>query len=307
MVYAARAPTRAGLSRLGRCVSTASVSFPGGSARRRMGASSGPAPDPAAARGCKPPRPTRSRGRSPGLTVRALAGRSLDPGRGRLRGPNLRRLDRLHRRHPLPRPARRADPRLHVGARRAASACAAVRGDASGKRRRPDRRGGDPRARGARSSNATPANSRSPISVRATSSGCRSSSTPRSRTGRMLLLQPKDAYLLNALHLVEPELYPAPDSGSNVGLFDDPKSAPRPWERETREAWRAPIVSAADVSEKPGRVHPRRQPVGFERPARPGGDLRRRVSLLQQPRLRRRAGGRPRPAAGLGRAGWGST
>jgi ribonuclease J len=72
------------------------------------------------------------------------------------------------------------------------------------------------------------------------------------RTSRMLLLQPKDAYLLHALHLVEPDAYPVPDSGSNVGLFDDPKSAPRPWERETREAWRAPIVCAGDVSEKPG-------------------------------------------------------
>jgi ribonuclease J len=73
-----------------------------------------------------------------------------------------------------------------------------------------------------------------------------------SRTGRTLLLQPKDAYLLNALHMVEPEIYPAPDSGTNVGLFDDPKAAPRPWERETREHWRAPIAGAADVSGKPG-------------------------------------------------------
>ncbi|MBN1439039.1 MAG: MBL fold metallo-hydrolase [Anaerolineales bacterium] len=72
------------------------------------------------------------------------------------------------------------------------------------------------------------------------------------RTGRSLLLQPKDAYLLRALHRVEPESHPAPDAGPNVGLFDDPKAAPRPWERETREEWRAPIVRAADVSEKPG-------------------------------------------------------
>jgi ribonuclease J len=72
------------------------------------------------------------------------------------------------------------------------------------------------------------------------------------RTGRTLLLHPKDAYLLHALHLVEPDAYPAPDTGTHVGLFDDPKAAPRPWERETREAWRAPIVSAADVSKKPG-------------------------------------------------------
>jgi ribonuclease J len=72
------------------------------------------------------------------------------------------------------------------------------------------------------------------------------------RTGRTLLLQPKDAYLLRALHLVEPGTYPAPDSGSNVGLFDDPKAAPRAWERETREGWRAPIVRAENVSEKPG-------------------------------------------------------
>ena len=72
------------------------------------------------------------------------------------------------------------------------------------------------------------------------------------RTGRTLLLQPKDAYLLNALHLVEPDTYPAPDAGSNVGLFDDPKSAPRAWERETRESWAAPIIRAGNVSEKPG-------------------------------------------------------
>jgi ribonuclease J len=72
------------------------------------------------------------------------------------------------------------------------------------------------------------------------------------RTGRRLLLQPKDAYLLRALHLVEPGVYGSPDSDANVGLFDDPKSAPRPWERETREAWRAPIVCAEDVSARPG-------------------------------------------------------
>jgi ribonuclease J len=72
------------------------------------------------------------------------------------------------------------------------------------------------------------------------------------QTGRRLLLQPKDAYLLNALHLVEPGIYPAPDADANVGLFDDPKAAPRTWERETRDAWSAPIVSAQKVSSRPG-------------------------------------------------------
>jgi ribonuclease J len=72
------------------------------------------------------------------------------------------------------------------------------------------------------------------------------------RTGRILLLQPKDAYLLRALHLAEPDFYSAPDAELNVGLFDDPKTAPRAWERETREQWRAPIVRAENVSEKPG-------------------------------------------------------
>jgi ribonuclease J len=71
-------------------------------------------------------------------------------------------------------------------------------------------------------------------------------------TNRMLLLQPKDAYLLRALHRMEPELFPSPDSGSNVGLFDDPKSKPRAWEVETRAGWHAPIVHAGNVSEKPG-------------------------------------------------------
>jgi ribonuclease J len=72
------------------------------------------------------------------------------------------------------------------------------------------------------------------------------------RTGRRLLLQPKDAYLLHALHRFEPGVYPAPDSDANAGLFDDPKSAPRPWEREMRETWAAPIVCAETVSTKPG-------------------------------------------------------
>jgi ribonuclease J len=72
------------------------------------------------------------------------------------------------------------------------------------------------------------------------------------RTGRTLLLQPKDAYLLDALHRMEPDSYPAPDAAPNIGLFDDPKAAPRAWERETRDAWRAPIVRAENVSETPG-------------------------------------------------------
>jgi ribonuclease J len=72
------------------------------------------------------------------------------------------------------------------------------------------------------------------------------------RSGRMLLLQPKDAYLLRALHLFEPDLYPAPDDRPNVGLFDDPKSSPRPWERGEREAWKAPVIRARNVSERPG-------------------------------------------------------
>jgi ribonuclease J len=72
------------------------------------------------------------------------------------------------------------------------------------------------------------------------------------QTGRTLLLQPKDAYLLGALHRIEPDAFPAPDCGKHIGLFDDPKSAPRPWERETREAWSAPIVRAENVSKKPG-------------------------------------------------------
>jgi ribonuclease J len=72
------------------------------------------------------------------------------------------------------------------------------------------------------------------------------------QTGRRLLLQPKDAYLLNALHLAEPDVFPAPDCGKHVGLFDDPKAAPRPWERETRAAWSGSVFQAKNVSEQPG-------------------------------------------------------
>jgi ribonuclease J len=72
------------------------------------------------------------------------------------------------------------------------------------------------------------------------------------RTGRTLLLQPKDAYLLRALHLIEPDAYPAPDAMPNVGLFDDPKAAPRTWEKETRAGWSAPVAGSVEVSADPG-------------------------------------------------------
>ena len=132
-----------------RSVSTAAVPFPGRGRSARMRASSGTAPARAPARGCRPPRPRRFPGRSPG--GRCGIGRSIIRSRARS-GTRSK-----------PPPAGWAIPATSAstagaagntrafadGAGRAASARAPVRRDSSGKRRRPDRRGGDPRTRGA--------------------------------------------------------------------------------------------------------------------------------------------------------------
>jgi len=71
-------------------------------------------------------------------------------------------------------------------------------------------------------------------------------------TARALVIQPKDAYLLEALHRADPDILHAPESEEGLLLYDDPKAAPRKWESKLRERWADKMVSAEDVSRNPG-------------------------------------------------------
>jgi len=71
-------------------------------------------------------------------------------------------------------------------------------------------------------------------------------------TGRRLLGQPKDIYLLEALHRVDPDAFPELSALPNLAVYADPKAAPRPWERALRERWASETVTAQQVSRDPG-------------------------------------------------------
>jgi ribonuclease J len=64
------------------------------------------------------------------------------------------------------------------------------------------------------------------------------------KTGRMLLAQPKDIYMLEAMHLADPAGFPA--------MFADPKTSPRGWETGLRQTWEGKITSAEAISNSPG-------------------------------------------------------
>lgn len=70
-------------------------------------------------------------------------------------------------------------------------------------------------------------------------------------TGRRLLLQPKDAYLLRAMHLAEPSL---PDlmEDPHIGLYDDPKVRPYAWERIVRERYASSRWGPQQIRKDPG-------------------------------------------------------
>ena len=71
------------------------------------------------------------------------------------------------------------------------------------------------------------------------------------RTDRRLLVQPKDAYLLRAMHLADPNL---PDVMLHpyVGLYDDPKARELGWEQLVRQRYRTEIVGPRQVAQHPG-------------------------------------------------------
>lgn len=72
-----------------------------------------------------------------------------------------------------------------------------------------------------------------------------------SETRRRLLLQPKDAYLLRAMHLADPS---APDvmSHAHVGLYADPKAHEQAWEEKVRSRYRSAMIGPRDVARHPG-------------------------------------------------------
>lgn len=71
-------------------------------------------------------------------------------------------------------------------------------------------------------------------------------------TGRRLAIQPKDAYLLQAIAWADPVIFPDPLALPGLVLYADPKSAPRSWEKELRQKWAARMAGPADVSDHPG-------------------------------------------------------
>jgi ribonuclease J len=72
-----------------------------------------------------------------------------------------------------------------------------------------------------------------------------------SRTSRQLVITPKDAYLLEAMHCVDPE---APDMGtdSRLLLYADVKSRPSLWEKALRDRHSSRMVDATELSTRPG-------------------------------------------------------
>ncbi|MCJ7831334.1 MAG: hypothetical protein MUP86_02265 [Dehalococcoidia bacterium] len=70
-------------------------------------------------------------------------------------------------------------------------------------------------------------------------------------TKRRLLIQPKDAYLLRAMHLADPST-PDPMEHPEIGLYDDPKSREQPWEEKVRRRYRSRTVSPEEVARTAG-------------------------------------------------------
>ncbi|MBC7232588.1 MAG: MBL fold metallo-hydrolase [Chloroflexi bacterium] len=71
-------------------------------------------------------------------------------------------------------------------------------------------------------------------------------------TGRRLAIQPKDAYLLQAIAWADPATFPDPLTLPELVLYADPKSAPRTWETKLRRKWSTRLAGPAEVSGHPG-------------------------------------------------------
>jgi ribonuclease J len=70
-------------------------------------------------------------------------------------------------------------------------------------------------------------------------------------TGRRLLVQPKDAYLLRAMHLADPLTSDAMED-PRLALYHDPKVREREWEGAVRLRYRDRTVGPGEVHARPG-------------------------------------------------------
>ncbi|MBC7228604.1 MAG: MBL fold metallo-hydrolase [Thermoflexales bacterium] len=72
------------------------------------------------------------------------------------------------------------------------------------------------------------------------------------QTGRCLVIQPKDAYLLSAMRLAEPQAVPDLSTEPHLALYEDPKSRQNEWEKVTRQAYGEKLVGPAQIRNRPG-------------------------------------------------------
>ncbi len=71
------------------------------------------------------------------------------------------------------------------------------------------------------------------------------------QTKRCLVIQPRDAYLLEAMARVS-SAFQEIHGDSRIRLHNDPKARPDPWEQDLRERWRSRIVEPSEISKDPG-------------------------------------------------------
>jgi ribonuclease J len=71
-------------------------------------------------------------------------------------------------------------------------------------------------------------------------------------TGRKLLVQSKDGYLLEAMHLASPHQVPDVVNSPDIMVYKDPKAALQSWERELRERHGSKVMGAQDVRQQRG-------------------------------------------------------
>lgn len=71
-------------------------------------------------------------------------------------------------------------------------------------------------------------------------------------TGRCLVIQPRDAYLLSAMRLAEPSAVPDLANECSLAVYADPKSRQNEWERVTRETYQTKLLGPEEIRNQPG-------------------------------------------------------
>ncbi len=71
-------------------------------------------------------------------------------------------------------------------------------------------------------------------------------------TGRCLLIQPKDAFLLAVMRLADPSSVPDLKMEPCLAVYDDPKGQQQKWEQVTRQAYAGKLLGPDEVKAHPG-------------------------------------------------------